>query len=66
MLNSLRPNLLQQLFVENSSVKMKRLFLYMAEKAGHLWFRDLNLDRIDLSKGKRSNVRMVYMIQNIR
>jgi hypothetical protein len=29
----------------------------MAEKAGHSWFHDLNLERIDLGKGKRSNVK---------
>jgi hypothetical protein len=57
MLNGLRPNLLQQLLEENNSVKVKRLFLYMAEKAGHSWFNDLNLERIDLGKGKRSNVK---------
>jgi len=57
MLNGLRPNLLQQLLEENNSVKVKRLFLYMAEKAGHSWYNDLNLERIDLGKGKRSNVK---------
>ncbi len=57
MLNGLIPKLLQQLLEENSSVKVKRLFLYMAEKAGHSWFHDLNLDRIYLGKGKRSNVK---------
>ena len=57
MLNGLRPKLLQELLEKNSSVKVKRLFLYMAEKAGHSWFHDLNLDRIDLGKGKRSNVK---------
>ena len=57
MLNGLRPKLLQQLLEENSSVKVKRLFLYMAEKAGHSWFHDLDLNRIDLGKGKRSNVK---------
>jgi len=33
MLNGLRPNMLQQLLEENKSIKVKRLFLYMAEKS---------------------------------
>jgi len=57
MLNGLRPNMLQQLLEENKSIKVKRLFLYMAEKVGHSWFHDLNLNRIDLGKGKRSIVK---------
>jgi hypothetical protein len=57
MLNGLRPNLLQQLLEECKSIKVKRLFLYMAEKAGHLWFEELDLSKIDLGKGKRSIVK---------
>jgi hypothetical protein len=56
MLNGLRPNLLQQLLEECKSVKVKRLFLYMAEKAGHAWFEELDVTKIDLGKGKRSIV----------
>jgi len=57
MLNGLRPNLLQQLLEECKSIKVKRLFLYMAEKASHSWLEDLNLSKIDLGKGKRSIVK---------
>lgn len=53
MLTTLRPKLVQQLLEECSSVKVKRLFLYMAEKAGHQWFRALREDDIDLGKSKR-------------
>ncbi|MFR9534110.1 MAG: type IV toxin-antitoxin system AbiEi family antitoxin domain-containing protein, partial [Rikenellaceae bacterium] len=53
MLTTLRPKLLQQLLELCSSVKVKRLFLYMAEKSGHSWFRSLDLDKIDLGSGKR-------------
>lgn len=53
MLTTLRPKLLQQLLELCSSVKVKRLFLYMAEKSGHSWFRALDLDKIDLGSGKR-------------
>ena len=57
MLNGLRPNLLQQLLENCKSIKVKRLFLFMAEKAGHSWFEDLDLTKIDLGKGKRSIVK---------
>lgn len=53
MLTTLRPKLVQQLLEECSSVKVKRLFLYMAEKSGHQWFKALNLETIDLGSGKR-------------
>ena len=32
---------------------MKRLFLYLSEKANHSWLEDLDLDKLDLGKGKR-------------
>lgn len=53
-LNNLRPTLVQELLEECSSIKVKRLFLYMAEKAGHSWLQYLDVNKIDLGKGKRS------------
>ena len=55
-LNSLRPKQVQALLEGCSSIKVKRLFLYLAEKFGHSWFNHLQLDKIDLGKGKRSLV----------
>ena len=52
-LTTLRPQLLQNLLEECSSVKVKRLFLFMAEKHDHDWLHELNIDRINLGKGKR-------------
>lgn len=52
-LTSLRPNLVQSLLESCSSIKVKRLFLYMAEKSGHGWFSKLNTEKIDLGSGKR-------------
>jgi hypothetical protein len=57
MLNGLRPDLLQTLLEECKSIKVKRLFLYMAEKAGHSWFGNLDLTKIDLGRGKRAIVK---------
>lgn len=55
-LNNLRPTSVQQLLEACTSVKVKRLFLYLAEKAGHEWFRHINLDNVDLGSGKRAIV----------
>lgn len=55
-LSNLRPKVVQELLESCSSVRVKRLFLYMAEKAGHSWFRFLKLDNIHLGSGKRSMV----------
>lgn len=54
MMTTLRPALVQQLLEKCTSIKVKRLFLYMAEKAGHSWFRALNPSKVDLGKGIRN------------
>ncbi|MBI4667613.1 MAG: type IV toxin-antitoxin system AbiEi family antitoxin [Elusimicrobia bacterium] len=56
-LATLRPNLLQTLLESCRSVKAKRLFLFLAEEAGHAWVKQLNLKRVQLGKGKRSVVK---------
>ena len=52
-MNNLRPASVQNLLEGCSSVKVKRLFLYMADKAGHEWLNFINLDKVDLGAGKR-------------
>lgn len=54
MLTSLRSSLVQQILEECTSVKVKRMFLYMAEKARHRWFAKLDRSRISLGSGTRS------------
>lgn len=54
MLTSLRSVLVQKLMENCTSVKIKRLFLYMAEKAGHRWFSKLDMSKISLGSGTRS------------
>lgn len=56
-LSSLRPKLIESLLDRCSSVKVKRLFLFMAEKSNHPWFSLFNVSAIDLGKGKRSIVK---------
>ena len=50
---ALRPELLQRLLEECRSVKVKRLFLYMAESQEHAWLSKVDLSKVDLGKGKR-------------
>ncbi len=51
-LTSLDPNGVQKALENTSSQKIKRMFLYMAEKAGHYWFDLLNKDTLGLTKSK--------------
>jgi hypothetical protein len=53
-LTTLRPKLLQPLLEQCGSVKVKRLFLYMAEKTGHDWFKRLDTAKFDLGAGART------------
>lgn len=54
MLTSLRATLVQRLLENCTSVKVKRMFLFMAEKAGHRWFAKLDTSKIHLGAGTRS------------
>lgn len=56
-MNTLRPGQVQELLELNQSIKAKRLFLFLAEKAGHSWFKQLDIARISLGSGKRSIVK---------
>jgi hypothetical protein len=57
MLSLLPPRKVQELLEDCKSIKVKRLFLYMAEKAGHDWLKMLNLSEISLGTGKRAIVK---------
>ena len=51
-MTTLRPKLVQTLLEVCTSQKVKRLFLYMAEKAGHSWFKALKLENINLGTSR--------------
>ena len=51
-LTTLRPEILQDLLENTDNLKVKRLFLYMAEKAGHYWFDLLDANKIDIGTAK--------------
>ena len=52
-LGTLRAELVQSLLEQCASVKGKRLFLHLAEKHNHAWFKTLGLARVTLGTGKR-------------
>lgn len=54
MLTNLRSKVVQQLLEGCTSVKVKRMFLYMAKKAKHRWVEKIDLSRINLGSGTRS------------
>lgn len=51
-LTTLRPKLVQSLLESCTSQKVKRLFLYMAEKANHPWFKALDVSKMNLSTSR--------------
>lgn len=63
-LSNLRPKLMQELLEACTSIKVKRLFLYMAQKAQHQWLSFIDQSRITLGHGDRSIVKGgVYVSQ---
>lgn len=52
-LTTLRPQIVQELLETCTSIKVKRLFLFMSEKSKHQWFYNLKTDGVNLGSGKR-------------
>ncbi len=52
-LTAVKPKEFQKLLEECTSIKVKRLFLYMVETIGHSWFKRLDIEKINLGKGVR-------------
>ncbi len=52
-LTTLRTDLVQKLLAGCNSIRVKRLFLFLAEKNGHDWFKELNVKNLHLGVGKR-------------
>jgi hypothetical protein len=53
---TLRSKIISELLLECKSVKVKRLFMHLAERHNHSWFKKLNLVNVDFGKGKRQIV----------
>jgi len=52
-----RPDLVQLLLENCIQVKAKRLFLWMAKKYDHSWYKKLDMNRINIGSGKRQIVK---------
>lgn len=50
---NLQPRLVLELLNKCNSVRVKRLFLYLAEKANHQWLKFMNMSSLDLGSGNR-------------
>ena len=56
-LPTLRVSSVQQLLQSCASVKVVRLFMFMAERAGHSWVDSIDRSRLDFGRGKRTLAR---------
>ncbi len=56
-LTTLRPAVVQTLLEHCASVKVKRLFMVLAESCRHSWVKKLDLSKVDFGKGKRMLVK---------
>jgi hypothetical protein len=54
--SNFRPGVLHRLLLTCTSVKVKRLFFFFADRHQHAWRRRLTTEGIDLGKGKRQLV----------
>ena len=52
-LTTLRPDVMQSLLKICDSVKVKRLFMLLAERCEHAWLEELDLSQLNFGKGKR-------------
>jgi hypothetical protein len=65
-LNGLLPAKVQKLLENCKSVKIKRLFLYFAEKARHSWVKYLDVKKINFGTGNRSLTESGVLISKYR
>ena len=52
-LANISPRWMQKLLEEATSIKVKRLFFFFADRHRHRWLDHIVRDNIDLGKGKR-------------
>jgi len=60
-LTTLRPKLLQSTLHACKSVKAKRLFLVLASIVGHTWYKQLDIESLELGTGNRSVLKSGYL-----
>lgn len=54
LLPTLRPKLLNELLSQCKSIKVNRLFLYLASEVKHDWFESIKAEKINLGSGVRT------------
>ena len=52
-LKTLRPNAVQELLEKCRSIKVKRLFMHLAEESNHAWVNYVSLSKVNFGSGKR-------------
>jgi hypothetical protein len=52
-MTSLSPKKLNNLLSQCKNIKVKRLFLWLAENHNYAWFKKLGVEKLDLGSGKR-------------
>lgn len=52
-LTTLRASVVQELLENTNNIKTKRLFLFMAQKADHEWYKRLDISKINIGTGKQ-------------
>jgi len=52
-MTSLSPRKTQSLLEQCKNIKVKRLFLWLAENQGYAWSKKLNIENLELGSGKR-------------
>lgn len=50
---TLRSKIIQSHLEKCNSIKVKRLFLYLARESNHSWYKDLDKNKIELGSGNR-------------
>jgi hypothetical protein len=60
-LNTLRPIVMQALLASCKSIKVNRLFLFLAEKTSQPWLKYIDISKINLGKGTRQIVKGGYL-----
>ena len=60
-LPAIRPNVVQSLLEKCNSIKVKRVFMVMAERYNYPWVTEIDLSKIDFGRGKREFIKGGYL-----
>lgn len=53
LMTVLKPGILNELLIQCKSIRIKRLFMYLATQTGYSWVKKLDKDKIDFGSGVR-------------